>query len=71
MCNTDDRIHRNDVHDTLHPFVAKLQLLSRLAPLLDSDAEYHETMMLVHDMQGDYIHQLRRALDGLCGGEGA
>jgi hypothetical protein len=65
MC--DDMIHRTDVHNTLHPFVAKLELLSRLSPLLDTDAEYHSIMLLIGDMQSDYIHGLSRTLDDLCG----
>jgi hypothetical protein len=56
-----------DIHNALSPTISKLEFLSRLAPILDNQQEYYATLGLILDMQADYIHQLRRTLDDLCG----
>jgi hypothetical protein len=58
-------------HNRLSPIVSKLEFLSRLAPVLDTNEAYGECILLINDMVGDYTAQLRRALDALvANGEG-
>jgi hypothetical protein len=58
-------------HNSLSPIVSKLEFLTRLAPILDTDQAYGECVLLIHDMVGDYVGQLRRSLDALVeSGEG-
>jgi hypothetical protein len=59
------------VHNALSPTISKLELLSRLSPMLDTDREYAQCLGTIIDMMGDYVDQLRRTLDALveAGGE--
>jgi hypothetical protein len=57
------------VHNELSPIISKLEFLSRLAPILDTQAEYGACILLINDMMGDYVGQLRRSLDAIAEGE--
>jgi hypothetical protein len=60
------------VHNALSPTITKLELLSRLSPLLDTDREYAECLGTIIDMMSDYIVRLRHTLDALvCAGGSA
>jgi hypothetical protein len=52
-----------ELHNAISPIITKLELLSRLSPMLDSDKEYAQCLVTIIDMMGDYIGQLRRTLD--------
>jgi hypothetical protein len=54
-----------EVHNTLSPIVSKLELLSRLSPMLDSDREYAQALAILNEIMADYIDALRKALDAL------
>jgi hypothetical protein len=60
--------YRIAVHNELSPIITKLELLTRLAPVLDSDRDYLECLGTINDMVGDYVGQLRRSLDALVEG---
>jgi hypothetical protein len=53
-----------EVHSKLNRPLSKLELLSRLSPLLDSDREYAQCLSLIIDMMADYIGQVRAVVDG-------
>jgi hypothetical protein len=53
------------IHHALSPTITKLELLSRLSPLLDTDREYAECLGTIIAMMGDYIVQLRHTLDAV------
>jgi hypothetical protein len=53
------------VHNTLSPIVTKLELLSRLSPMLDTDREYAQALAILNAIMGDYVSALRQALDAL------
>jgi hypothetical protein len=52
-------------HNELSPIISKLEFLSRIAPMLDNQQEYFATLGLINGMMGDYVDQLRRALDAM------
>ena len=54
-----------EVHNTLSPIVTKLELLSRLCPMLDMDREYTQALAILNEIMGDYVAALRQALDAL------
>jgi hypothetical protein len=54
-----------EVHNTLSPIVTKLELLSRLSPMLDTDREYAQALAILNEIMGDYVAALRQALDAL------
>ena len=54
-----------EVHNTLSPIVTKLELLSRLSPMLDTDREYTQALAILNEIMGDYVAALRQALDAL------
>jgi hypothetical protein len=53
------------VHNTLNPIVTKLELLSRLSPMLDTDRERAQALAILNEIMGDYVRALRQALDAL------
>lgn len=57
------------VHNELSPIITKLELLTRLAPVLDSDRDYLECLGTINDMVADYVGQLRRTLDAIAEGD--
>jgi hypothetical protein len=62
-------IDRIDVHNLLSPIVEKLELLSRLAPVLDTEREFAHALSTILSIIQDYVQLLRRELDALvnCG----
>jgi hypothetical protein len=54
-----------EVHNTLSPIVTKLELLSRLSPMLDTGREYAQALAILNEIMGDYVAALRQALDAL------
>jgi hypothetical protein len=52
-------------HNELSPIVEKLELLSRLSPVLETDQEFAHTMTIVMQIISDYVAQLRRTLEAL------
>jgi hypothetical protein len=59
------------VHNELSPIISKIELLTRLAPVLDNDRDYLECLHTINDMVSDYVGELRRALDAIAeGGRG-
>ncbi len=72
MHDTNGSIAPHALNSSLRPLVSKLEFLSRLAPILETDEEYGEAVLLINEMVRDYAGQLRRALDGLVinGGNG-
>jgi hypothetical protein len=54
-----------EVHNTLSPIVTKLELLSRLSPMLDTDRGYAQALAILNEIMGDYVAALRQALDAL------
>jgi hypothetical protein len=59
-----------DIHNLLSPHLSRIELLSRLSPVLGSEQETVETLVLVLEMVGDYARALRQALDNLAEGRG-
>lgn len=53
------------LHNELSPIVEKLELLSRLSPVLETDQEFARTMTIVMQIISDYVAQLRRTLEAL------
>jgi uncharacterized protein YeeX (DUF496 family) len=53
----------HDIHNKLDPALVKIELLTRLSPLLPTDKEYAETLGLIIEMVSDYTSQMRRDLD--------
>jgi hypothetical protein len=53
------------LHDELAPIVEKLELLTRLSPVLETDQEFARTMTIVMQIISDYVAQLRRTLEAL------
>jgi hypothetical protein len=45
--------------------ITKLELLSRLSPMLDTDREYAQALAILNEIMGDYVRALREALDTL------
>jgi hypothetical protein len=54
------------LHNELSPIVEKLELLSRLSPVLETDQEFARTMTVVMQIISDYVAQLRRTLEALA-----
>jgi hypothetical protein len=54
-----------DAHNALSPIVTKLELLSRLSPMLDTDRERAQALAILNEIMGDYVRALRQALDAL------
>jgi hypothetical protein len=55
-----------EVHNTLSPIVTKLELLSRLSPMIDTDREYAQALAVLNEIMADYVAALRQALDALA-----
>jgi hypothetical protein len=55
-------------HGELSPIVEKLEVLTRLSPLLETDAEYAMTLAVIADITHDYVCKLRRTLEALAEG---
>jgi hypothetical protein len=53
------------IHTALSPIITKLELLSRLSPMLDTDREYAQALAVLNAIMGDYVMALRQALDAL------
>jgi hypothetical protein len=53
-----------EVHNALSPTLTKLELLSRLSPLLDTEREYAQVLNTIISMMADYIHEMRTLVDG-------
>jgi hypothetical protein len=56
---------RTDVHSALSPIITKLELFSRLSPMLDTDREYAQALAILNAIMADYVSALRQALDVL------
>lgn len=50
---------RTDAHNALSPIVTKLELLSRLSPMLDTDRERAQALAILNEIMGDYVRALR------------
>jgi hypothetical protein len=57
------------VHNELSPIISKLELLTKLAPVLDSDRDLLQCLHTINDMVSDYVGELRRALDAIAEGD--
>jgi hypothetical protein len=53
-----------EVYTALNPTLTKLELLSRLSPMLNTDREYAQALDTIIAMMGDYIHEMRTLVDG-------
>jgi hypothetical protein len=62
-------IDRIDVFNLLYPIVEKLELLSQIRMVLETDAEYVQRLSTLLAVIGDYTQLLKRELDALvnCG----
>lgn len=56
----------------LRPLVERIETLSRLSPMLESDTEYARVLSVLMDIIHDYATRLREELNTLAqaGGEG-
>ena len=55
-----------DVYHAVSPIVDKIDVLSRLAPVLESDEELAWVLSTLLLIIGDYTQQLRRVLNDLA-----
>jgi hypothetical protein len=53
-------------YDVLSPTVAKLEILCRLSPLLDSDREQAQVLSVLTQIMADYVSHLRGTLEALA-----
>jgi hypothetical protein len=55
-----------DVYHRLSPILERLEVLTRLAPVSDSDEETAWTLSILLSITGDYVAQVRRVLNELA-----
>jgi hypothetical protein len=54
-----------DVSNMLNPTIEKLEVVTALSPVLDSNIQQMHTMSVLLDIANDYVRELRRRLDQL------
>lgn len=54
-----------DVHNALSPIIAKIEFLTCLSPMLETDREYSQALVILNEIIGDYVRSLREVLDDL------
>jgi hypothetical protein len=53
-------------YQRLNLIIEKLEILTRLAPVLESDDEMSYTLAVLHEITGDYVTQLRFCVNQLA-----